>query len=457
MGIFKKRQKEDPNGLNERKLQTFRQEIKIGLFLAIGLTILAIFIFVVGDFSRLFKQNGYTMFTRFDTVAGLERKTVVRMAGVKVGTVVAIRLKGTQAEVAMDINPDVAISRDSRATLASLGLLGEKYIEIMPGIEEAIVPPGGTIGSLPPVSFDQLGMILSSVGDDIKNTSKALRDLLGEGEARVNIKEILQNLSSASAELNEFFGENKPLLTRSLEKSATAIENFDQNATSISQNLDELIRLLKDTVEENRESLNGNLEGIKELIAKTEEALKSLSESLDKINKGKGTLGKLIEDPSLYEKAEKTINEVRDIISPVSSFQWDMGLRAEYFVRSELFKGSLSLGFWPSPDKFLLAQIVQDPWQDKFTYSAQGGVRWGVFAPRAGIMESKFGIGLDLYAFKDRVIFTLEGFDFNRDPRPRFRAWASLVASRYIHILLGLDDFTLAENREFYLGMRFGF
>jgi phospholipid/cholesterol/gamma-HCH transport system substrate-binding protein len=457
MGIFRKRQKEDPGVLNERKMQTFRQEIKIGLFLAIGLTILAIFIFVVGDFSRLFKQNGYTLYTGFDSVAGLERKTVVRMAGVKVGTVVAIRLKGTQAEVAMDINPDVAISRDSRATLASLGLLGEKYIEIMPGIEEAIVPPGGTIGSLPPVSFDQLGIILSSVGDDIKNTSKALRDLLGEGEARVNIKEILQNLSSASAELNEFFGENKPLLTRSLEKSAQAIENFDQNATSISQNLDELIRLLKDTVEENRESLNGNLEGIKELIAKTEEALKSLSESLDKINKGKGTLGKLIEDPSLYEKAEKTINEVRDIISPVSSFQWDMGLRAEYFVRSELFKGSLSLGFWPSPDKFLLAQIVQDPWQDKFTYSAQGGVRWGVFAPRAGIMESKFGVGLDLYAFKDRLIFTLEGFDFNRDSRPRFRAWASLVASRYIHILLGLDDFTLAENREFYLGMRFGF
>lgn len=457
MGIFRKKLKEDPDVINEGTLKSHRQEIKIGLFLAIGLMILAVFIFVVGDFSRLFKQKGYIVYTRFDTVAGLERKTVVRMAGVKVGVVDEIRLKGNKAEVALDINPDIEISRDSRATLASLGLLGEKYIEIVPGAEDIMIQPGGMIGSLPPVSFDQLGLILSSVGDDIKSTSKALRDLLGEGEARVNIKEILQNLSSVSAELNEFFSENKPLLTKSLEKSALAIENFDQNVASLSNNLDELISLVKNTVEENRAGLKGNLEGIKELISKTEEALKGLSESLDKINKGKGTLGKLIEDPELYDRTAKTINDVQEIIAPISALQIDMGLKAEYFAKSELFRGTLSLELWPSPDKFLLAEIVQDPWRDNYTLSAQGGIRWGAIAPRAGIMESKFGIGLDLYTLEDRVIFTLEGFDFNRHPRPRFRAWASLVASRYVHILLGLDDFTLSKNREIYMGMRFGF
>ncbi len=457
MGIFKQKKNQDPGCLDEGNIRTVRREIKIGLFLAVGLAILALFIFVVGDFSTLFKRKGYTLITHFDTVAGLEKKTVVRMAGVKVGAVEAISLKGNRAEVTMDISPEVKISRDSKATLASLGLLGEKYIEIVPGEEEAFVQPAGTIGSLPPVSFDQLGMILSSVGDDIKNTSKALRDLLGEGEARVNIKEILQNLSSVSAELNEFFSENKPLLTQSLEKSAQAIDNFDQNVAALSQNLDELILLLKNTVEENSGSLKENLEGIKDLISKMDEALKTLNESLEKINKGKGTLGKLIENQDLYEKTDKTINKVQDIIAPVSSLRLDMGLKAEYFATSELFRGTLSFGFWPSSDKFLLAQVIRDPWQNKFTYSAQGGIRWGVFSPRAGIIESKFGVGLDLYAFKDRVIFTLEGFDFNRSPRPQFRAWTSLVASRYIHILFGLNDFTLSKSREFYLGMRLGF
>jgi phospholipid/cholesterol/gamma-HCH transport system substrate-binding protein len=456
MGIFKKSNREKMSG-DESVRRRYRQEIKIGFFLAVGLIILAVFIFVVGDISTMFEKKGYTLYTYFDTVAGLEKKTVVRMAGVKVGAVKAISLKGGKAEVALEINPEIKIPRDSKATLASLGLLGEKYIEITPGLEDELAEQGGTIGSLPPVSFDQLGMILSSVGDDIKNTSKAMRDLLGEGEARVNIKEILQNLSLVSAELREFIGVNRPHVTKSLDKADRAIETFDQNVQSISQNLDELVLVLKETVEENRQSLKGNLDGIKTLITKIEDALEALNESLEKINKGKGTLGKLIEDPSLYEKTEKAVNRAQEIVSPFAAMRVDLGLRAEYYATSELFKGALSLGFWPTPDRFLLAQIIRDPWQEKFTYSAQGGVRWGMFAPRAGIMESRFGVGLDLYAFKDRVIFSLEGFDFNREPRPRFRAWTSFAASKYWHILVGWDDFTLSENREFYLGMRFGF
>jgi phospholipid/cholesterol/gamma-HCH transport system substrate-binding protein len=384
MGIFRKRKMEDPGYPDENKQRGIRQEIKIGLFLTVGLVILAVFIFVVGDISTMFEQKGYSLFTHFDTVAGLEKKTVVRMAGVKVGTVKAISLKGSKAEVAMDIYPQVEISRDSKATLASLGLLGEKYVEITPGVEDEIVQPGGTIGSLPPVSFDQLGIILSTVGDDIKRTSKAMRELLGEGEARVNIKEILQNLSSASAELKEFFGENRPYVTQSLDKAAQAIDTFDQNVQSISQNLDELILLLKDTVEENRGSLKGNLEGIKELISKTEETFKALNESLEKINKGEGTLGKLIDDPSLYERTEKALNKAQDIVAPFSSMRLDMGLKAEYFAKSELFRGTLSVGFWPVADKFLLAQVVQDPRHDKFTFSAQGGSAWALLPPGLG-------------------------------------------------------------------------
>jgi phospholipid/cholesterol/gamma-HCH transport system substrate-binding protein len=443
--------------VDERRRKKIRQEIKIGLFLGIGLAILAVFIFVVGDISTIFEREGYLLYTNFDSVAGLERKTVVRMAGVKVGEVEDITLRESRAEVAMSINPKIQISVDSKATLASLGLLGEKYIEISPGVEKISVQPGGTIGSLPPVSFDQLGIILSSVGDDIKSTSKAMRDLLGEGEARVNIKEILQNLSSVSAELRALINESKPNITQSLEKSADAIETFDQSVQAIAKNLDELILLLKDTVEENRGNLKGNLEEIDDLIQRAEETVNRFDDELEKIKKQQGTLGKLVNDPSLYQDAEKIVDRVQDIIDPVSSFRWDLGLRAEYFAKSEFFKGTLSLGFWPASDKFLLAQVMSDPWQDKFTLSAQGGFRWGIFAPRAGILESKIGVGLDLYTLNDRVIFSLEGFDFNREPGPHFRAWTSLVASKYIHFLLGVSDFTLSKNREVYFGMRFGF
>lgn len=457
MGIFKRKRREGLECSEESNLVTYRKEIKIGLFLGIGLVILALFIFVVGDFSTLFQKKGYTLYANFSSVSGLEKKTVVRLAGVKIGVVEEIRLKGNQAEVEMAINPEVEVSRDSTATLASLGLLGEKFIEIIPGKEKEMAQPGDTIGSLPPVGFDQMGMMLASLGDEIKETSRTLRELLGGDETRTNLKDIFQNMSLFSSELNDFLRQNKSSISGSLEKSTEVMENFNQSVEAISKNLDELILLMKDTVEENRVNLRENISGLKDLLLKTEESLKLLNDALEKLNKGEGTLGKLIQDPELINRTEETVNEIQKIVKPVSSLRLNMGLKAEYFAKSELFKGTLSFALWPSSNKFVLAQIVHDPWQDRFTYSAQGGLRWGAFAPRAGILESEFGVGLDFFTFNDRLVFTFEGFDFNREPRPRFRAWTSFVATRYIHFLLGWDDFTLSEKRELYFGLKFGF
>jgi phospholipid/cholesterol/gamma-HCH transport system substrate-binding protein len=457
MSIFGRKKKQDLGCIEENKIRAFRQEIKIGLFLAIALAIIMLFIFVVGDLSTLFEKKGYPLYTYYDSVAGLEKRTVVRLAGVKVGYVQDIRLKGSQAEVEMSIDPDIKIRRDSRATLASLGLLGEKYVEILPGEDDRMVQPGDTIASLPTVSFDQLGIMLSSIGEEIKGTSQALRELLGGDETSGKLGETLQNLSTFSSELSDFFSENRANLTRSLENSRQAIQNFDTRVEAVSEELKELIQLIKGTVEENRGQLKGNLEDINELISKIEESLRLLNESLEKLNKGEGTLGKLIQNPELYEKTDKTVGDIQKMIAPVSSLRASAGLRAEYLAESELFRSVLFLGVWPDPDKFLLAQIVHDPWRDRFTFTAQGGIRRGAFAPRVGLLESVLGVGLDVYTLKDRLIFSLESFDFNRDTRPRFRFWTTLAATKYIHLLLGLDDFTLDANREFYLGLRFGF
>ena len=130
-----------------------------------------------------------------------------------------------------------------------------------------------------------------------------------------------------------------------------------------------------------------------------------------------------------------------------------MGLRTEYYGESNLLKSYLSFSLWPTKEEYLLAQIIHDPWLDKFTYSFQGGVRWGTFSPRAGIMESKFGFGVDYFAYRDRLKFSIESFDFNRRPRPRFKLWTRYTASKYFYLLLGIDDFTLASRREFFFGL----
>ncbi len=430
-----------------------KKELRIGIFMAIAAIILAAFIFIVGDLTVIFRKQGYPLYASFDTAAGLENNAMVRIAGVTVGHVRDISLEENRAKVLMSIDPGIEVPRDSKATLAALGLLGEKYIEILPGEEKDICLPGSMIGGIPPVSFDQMGSLLLSIGNEVKEMGKTLRGVLGEEELRTNLRGTIQNLSSFTGDLRDFFGESKGDLNQSLQESSKAIQKFDQKVEEISQNLTELISLLKETVEENRENVKINLEHIKELITKTEESLRLLVESLEKINKGEGTLGKLIQQPELYERAEETVRDIEGVVHPVSNIRASVGLRTEYFGESEFLKSYLSFSLWPTKEKYLLAQIIRDPWLDKFTYSAQGGVRWGTFSPRAGIMESKIGVGLDYFALEDRLKLSLESLDFNRRPRPRFKLWTRYAASKYLYLLLGIDDFTLASKREFFFGL----
>lgn len=433
-----------------------KREVKVGLFLTIALFILATVIFIVGDFTVLFRGEGYPLYADFETAAGLEKKTVVKMAGVKIGLVKEIRLKGVRAEVLFDIDEGVSVYRDSIAMLASLGLLGEKYIEIIPGKGPEIAQPGETIQSFSPVSFDQMGTLLMSVGEDISEVGKALKEMISGDEPKMNFREILQNLSVLTEDLRELTQENKDTLSAGIQSSTQTIRKFDKSVDDIASNLDELIIAMKDMLEENRGNISESTEKLSLLIEQAEAALEQLNEALGKVNRGEGTLGKLIQDPTLYERAEKTLSEVEKATDRASSVHAQAGLHVDYYEKSELFKGTLSFALWPTSETYLLGQIISDPWDERFTYSLLGGIRLGGFAPRAGILESELGIGLDLYAWQDRIRFSLDTYDFNRDPRPRFRFSTSFYATKFFYILFGLDDFSVSDNRELFLGLGIG-
>ncbi|MFB0566471.1 MAG: MlaD family protein [Candidatus Aminicenantaceae bacterium] len=430
-----------------------KRELKIGIFFAAALLILATFILVVGDITVIFKKSGYPLYSYFDSTAGLEKRAVVRMAGVKIGYVKDIRLRGSRAEALMSIDNGVNIPRDSKAALAALGLLGEKYIEISPGKDSEFCEPSGHIQGVSSPSFDQIGTTLLSIGNEVSEVGRALRETLGGDESKAQVRGIIDNLSSFTTELKDFFEVNKGNLDQAIGSSAKAVQNFDQRVKEISGNLDELVFLLKDIAEENRGEVKLNLSRIKELLDQIGDALKLLNESLEKINKGEGTLGKLIQKTELYDNAERTVEEAKKVFQPMSSLRVDIGFSSEYYSKSDWLKSYLSLTLWPTSKKFILAQIVHDPWLDKFTYSAQGGIRWGGFTPRAGIIESSFGVGVDYYLVHDRLRFSLESFDLNRRPRPRFKFWTSYDAYKYFYLVFGIDDFSLVSKREIYFGL----
>ena len=432
-----------------------RRELKIGVFLAGTFLILGIFIFIVGDMSTWFRESGYELVTHFQTATGLEKRGAVRLAGVKIGYVKEIRLAERRAEVVMSIFPKYRVPKGSKAALASLGLIGEKYVEITPGDQAADFAPGGELESTQSISFDQIGTLALSIGEEIKKVSRSLSEITGE-ESQTDIRETLRSLNGFTQDLKSFMDENKKDLHTGIQSFSQSARELDQRVAAVTKNLDETIGTIKSMAQENRGAVKTDIDKLGTVLDDLKESVRLLRQSLEKIDKGEGTVGKLIQDPELYDKAKETLASVDTTIAPLRSVR-PIGLfRLDYLGDSRKTRSAATLGLSLSPRYFVLGQAVQDPLLKKFTYSAEGGMRWDFLAARAGIIESTFGAGVDLISLSDRLVLSVEGFDFQRDIGPHFRFMTQISLIRYLHLVAGVDDFSRAAKRQVYFGLGVG-
>ncbi|MFZ9176695.1 MAG: outer membrane lipid asymmetry maintenance protein MlaD, partial [Burkholderiaceae bacterium] len=109
----------------------------VGLFVLLGLVALVFLSLKVSNLMTIGSGPSYTILANFDDIGGLKPRAAVRSAGVVVGRVREIGFddKRYQAVVTLDIQEGVAFPKDSSAQILTAGLLGEKYIGILPGAE----------------------------------------------------------------------------------------------------------------------------------------------------------------------------------------------------------------------------------------------------------------------------------------------------------------------------------
>jgi len=140
---------------------------------------LAFFLFFAYTTSQVRAVQGYQVSAQFERVDGIRDGSDVRIAGVKVGSIVSETLdpKTFLATVRMSIDPAYKLPDDTVAEIVSSSLLGDKYMALVPGGSEQMIPPGGQIKfTQAPVSLENLigQMIFSSPSGQKKP---------GEGEA----------------------------------------------------------------------------------------------------------------------------------------------------------------------------------------------------------------------------------------------------------------------------------
>jgi ABC-type transport system involved in resistance to organic solvents, periplasmic component len=130
-------------------------ELLVGLFMIIGITCLTYLSIKLGRM-EIIGDKGYKLYAEFSEIGGLKNGASVEIAGVEVGRVRNISLSDYQAKIELQINSGVKIQEDSIAAVKTKGLLGEKYIQISPGGDEKIIPPGGKIRETqPPLDLEK--------------------------------------------------------------------------------------------------------------------------------------------------------------------------------------------------------------------------------------------------------------------------------------------------------------
>ena len=432
-----------------------KRELKIGIFLAAAFAIMGLFVFIVGDLSRWFKKGGYELNASFQTVTGLEKQAAVRMAGVKIGYVRDIRLANRRAEVVLSIAAEFLVPEGSKASLSSYGMIGEKYVEITPSDRPEHFGPGSTLETTSAIGLDQVGAIAVSVGEEIRTLSRSLNEITGEG-SRTDIRETLANLNTFTGELKEFMAANGQNLETGIQGIARASRDLDKQIASLSRNLEETIDTINGIAKENRGAVKTDIEKVGEVLDDLKESARILRLTLEKIDKGEGTVGKLVQDPEMYESAKTTLASVDRFAEPLSTVRPIGSFRVDYLADSEQAKSVATLGLSLSRRYYAFGQIAWDPLLDNYAYSAQGGMRWDAVGARAGLFESTFGAAVDLITFNDRLVFSLEGYDFYRDSGPRFRFMTQFSLVRYLRLIAGVDDFGQAANRQFYFGLGVG-
>ncbi|HXV18628.1 MAG TPA: MlaD family protein [Candidatus Omnitrophota bacterium] len=190
-------------------------EAKTGVLVVACAVALTLVILKVGNFKLL--QEGYLVKAQFHYTAGVKQHAPVRLSGVDVGEVKAINvLYGEDTVIELDIwlEEGVKIRKDALAYVTTLGLMGEKYIEIRAGSSAAeYAAPGDLIPSEEPVRLEDLLKMATEIGDDVSKMA--------------------QDISKVANTVNETVEDNKPKIGRIFDNLEDTSENFNDFSQDI--------------------------------------------------------------------------------------------------------------------------------------------------------------------------------------------------------------------------------
>ncbi len=384
------------------------RRFRVGLVVLIALFATMIGIFMIGQRANLFRKK-FPYETRFDSASGLIAGNVVSLNGVVVGNVLEVNLSGDPADRTVRVVYDVVrrwapmLRQGTRASIKTRGLLGDKYIELEGGkADEPEVPIGGQIPAAPGAGLEKL---LQGSGDlltDLSAIAKSLRNILGRTEQGEGFLGSITSNSEESKQLGNSFNAALHSLNAILQKvqngqglagkllidekygreTSESLAGAIRSVQSLLARIDEGVRtgkgavpaLLSDPegkkkvyalvdslataaaslarVAENLEKGNGALPILlhderfgKAFTGNLREFSQRLESIGRKLDEGQGTAGKLINDPAIFDAANRLVVGVDES----ALLRWLLKNRQKAGIRNEYRDAQAGVPTTPTP------------------------------------------------------------------------------------------------------------
>ena len=181
-------------------------ELKVGSFVLLALFGLTFFVVSISDLS--FIKKGHNFQVVFGFANGLRQAAPVRLAGVEAGIVKSMKVfvdgsdhQKTKVRVNLWIQEGVDIPLDSKITINQLGLLGEKYVEITPGLSTQFYKDDSILVGRDPVSFEKITEQVAVLTNKLEITVDNINQGHGTVGRLLTDESIYKNLDELTADL----------------------------------------------------------------------------------------------------------------------------------------------------------------------------------------------------------------------------------------------------------------
>lgn len=311
-----------------------------GLALAIGSTVLIALIFLmlmllVWGNSSSFLSKHYWVVVLMNNVGGLREGAPVKIGGVQIGKISTISLQSgsNDLEIALSIEEARNIPSGSRAKISTAGLVGDAFLEIIPGKSEdslrhaASIAEADRIRAEPAPDFSELMTQVDSLGSKLNELLVFVNDIMGEEQFRKNIKNIVANLDAVSYEANVM-----------LQRGQRVVDNIDRatiNVVGLTENLKGNIDLATGKVVEITDKVSGIADQVSDIgtrvavvVDKAGDALDTAKGAVENLDGGitdiRTAVNNTIGDPEVAKNLSATAKNIADVTSTIEAKRPDI-------------------------------------------------------------------------------------------------------------------------------------